>query len=153
MVVKIFSAVDGAGRGLNEWVAPLTSAPVYDKIRCKIDDKWKVGVAMQTVPQITPLSDLRDRQQEVLSMMDNAPVILAEESKARAVLVSVETWNRIVKEMKRSRLLEEVERIHQRNEREQSWVNPMEQLERLEEKHGAAMFESIRKELDEHVAG
>ena len=63
---------------------------------------------MQAVPQITPLSDLRDRQQDVLSMMDNAPVILAEESKPRAVLVSVEQWNRIAREVQKSRLLAEV---------------------------------------------
>ena len=108
---------------------------------------------MQAVPQITPLSDLRDRQQEVLSMMDNAPVILAEESKPRAVLVSVEQWNRIAREVKRSQVLAEVERIHERNERAGSWVNALDQLDQLEQKHGKAMFESIRQEIAAHVAG
>ena len=108
---------------------------------------------MQAVPQITPLSDLRDRQQEVLSMMDNAPVILAEESKPRAVLVSVEQWNRIAREVKRSRQLAEAKRASVESDRNDSWIGAMELLEKLEQKHGKAMFESIRQELKNHVAG
>ena len=108
---------------------------------------------MQAVPQITPLSDLRDRQQEVLSMMDNAPVILAKESKPRAVLVSVEQWNCIAREMERSRLLAELGRIHERNEHNGTWVNALDLLDKLEQKHGKAMFQSIRQEIADHVAG
>ncbi len=108
---------------------------------------------MQQVPQITPVSDMCDRQQEVLAMMDNAPVILAEQSKPRAVLVSIEQWNRIAREVERSRVSAEVERIHERNEREGSWVNALDQLDQLEQKHGKAMFESIRQEIAAHVAG
>ncbi len=108
---------------------------------------------MQAVPQITPFSDMHHRQQEVLAMMDKAPVILAEESKPRAVLVSVEQWNRIVEEVKRSRQLAEAKRASAESDRNDSWIGAMELLKKLEQKHGKAMFESIRQELKNHVAG
>lgn len=55
------------------------------------------------VPKIVPVSDMANRQQAVLAMADDAPVVLAQRSKARAVLVSVEEWNRRDEELQRFR--------------------------------------------------
>lgn len=54
---------------------------------------------MQPVQNIRPISDFRNLQDEVLNEMDSAPVILAQRSKPRAVLVNVEEWNRISERM------------------------------------------------------
>ncbi|MFN8487910.1 MAG: type II toxin-antitoxin system prevent-host-death family antitoxin [Caldilineaceae bacterium] len=48
---------------------------------------------MDTVPQIVPISDLRIRHNDVLEMLKNGPVILAQRSRPAAVLVSVEAWD------------------------------------------------------------
>lgn len=55
------------------------------------------------VPKVVPVSDMANRQQAVLAMADDAPVVLAQRSKARAVLVSVEEWNRRDEELNRFR--------------------------------------------------
>jgi len=50
---------------------------------------------METVQQIVPISDMQIRQGEVLRKLDKGPVILAQRSKAKAVLVSVEQWDKL----------------------------------------------------------
>lgn len=47
---------------------------------------------MEKIQQIVPISQLRTAQDEILAMMDEAPVVLAQRSKLRAVLVSVTEW-------------------------------------------------------------
>ena len=51
---------------------------------------------MQTVPQIRPISDMSQRQGEVMPLLDNGPVILAARSKPTAVMVSVDTWDKMI---------------------------------------------------------
>ena len=58
---------------------------------------------MHTVPQIVPVTDMRLRHKSVLTMLNKGPVILAQHSKAAAVLVSIEEWDR------RARRLSELE--------------------------------------------
>jgi len=48
--------------------------------------------SMDKIQQIIPISHLRTAQDEILAMVDKAPVILAQRSKPRAVLVSVTEW-------------------------------------------------------------
>jgi prevent-host-death family protein len=50
---------------------------------------------METVQQIVPISDMKVRHGEVLRRLDNGPVVLAQRSKARAVLVSIEQWDKL----------------------------------------------------------
>jgi prevent-host-death family protein len=57
-------------------------------------------------PQIVPISDLRIRHTEVLAMLEQGPVFLAQRSKAAAVLVSVGEWNVIAGQLKRLQQLE-----------------------------------------------
>jgi len=67
---------------------------------------------MQTVQQIVPISDFRINQDDVLEMMDKEPVILAQRSRPRAVLVSVADWNTMVKQLQERRFTQaEVEAI------------------------------------------
>lgn len=44
-------------------------------------------------PQIVPISDLRIRHSDVLAMLAQGPVFLAQRSRATAVLVSMEEWH------------------------------------------------------------
>jgi prevent-host-death family protein len=60
-------------------------------------------MSMHTVPQIIPVTEMRLRHKSVLELLTKGPVILAQHSKAAAVLISVEEWDR------RARRLEELE--------------------------------------------
>lgn len=61
---------------------------------------------MQKVQQIVPISNFRIDQDSILSMMDKEPVILAQRSKPRAVLVSVEQWDAMVEQLSEKRYAE-----------------------------------------------
>ncbi len=84
---------------------------------------------MQLVQQIIPISDLRVNQLEVLALADEAPVILSQHSRARAVLVSVPQWDAIAQELRNLRLLVEAKRIEAETA-DDEWVSE-EELERL----------------------
>lgn len=51
---------------------------------------------MDAVPEMIPISKLRLVQNEVLRKLDNGPVVLAQRSKAAAVLVSPKQWNELL---------------------------------------------------------
>lgn len=108
---------------------------------------------MQEVPQIAPVSDMHHKQGEVLAMMDRAPVILAQRSKPRAVLVSVEQWNRMVSELRKARLLLKAKQVHGRNTAADSWVEFDELLTMLEKRHDPNLINQIRQGLADDVAG
>ncbi|MBV7328563.1 type II toxin-antitoxin system prevent-host-death family antitoxin [Chloroflexi bacterium TSY] len=108
---------------------------------------------MNEVPQIAPVSDMHHKQSEIFAMMDKAPVILAQRSKPRAVLVSVEQWNRINAELRRARLLIKAKQIYERNNKSDSWIDFEELLTQLEERHDPEIIKQIRQGLSEHVAG
>lgn len=54
---------------------------------------------MNTVPQIEPVTRMQRDHKELLAMTGNGPVILAQNSRAAAVLVSVEEWDRRAKRL------------------------------------------------------
>lgn len=54
---------------------------------------------MQPVPNIRPISDIRNNHNDVLSDADSGPVILVSHSTPRAVLVNVNEWNEISSQM------------------------------------------------------
>lgn len=83
---------------------------------------------MQTVQQIVPISDMHMNQAAVLAMVDKAPVILAQRSKPRAVLVSVEQWDAIALELRNLKLRLEAKRIEEETPPDE-WVTD-EELER-----------------------
>ena len=75
---------------------------------------------MQRIQQIVPISHFRTEQDAILQLVDQAPVILAQRSKPRAVLVSVNEWNTIADELFRLRVLAESRRIEAKSD-PQSW--------------------------------
>jgi prevent-host-death family protein len=52
---------------------------------------------MPTMPQVVPVSELRNHHRAVSELLDQGPIMLAQRSKAAAVLVSVEEWDRQAK--------------------------------------------------------
>jgi len=48
---------------------------------------------MNKVPQLEPITRMQTRPTEVIAMLEAGPVILAQRSKAAAVLVSVKQWD------------------------------------------------------------
>jgi prevent-host-death family protein len=50
----------------------------------------------KTLPELVPISDLRTRQGEILAGLERGPVILTQHSKAAAVLVSTDQYNRMI---------------------------------------------------------
>lgn len=74
------------------------------------------------VPQIVPVSDMSHKQQAVLAMADKEPVILAQRSRARAVLVSIKQWNEIEARLKMLEALHEARRIEARTDKAGAWI-------------------------------
>ncbi len=53
---------------------------------------------MNPMPKTVPISDLRQRQNEILSKLSEEPVLLTQHGRAAAVLVDPEQWNRLLEE-------------------------------------------------------
>ena len=54
---------------------------------------------LKLVPQIEPVTRLARGHKEVLGLLKNGPVILAQHSRAVAVLVDVDTWNETLRRL------------------------------------------------------
>lgn len=54
---------------------------------------------MNKLPQMASVADMRNRHLELFKKLDNGPVLIANRSKASAVIMSPETWNSIVETM------------------------------------------------------
>jgi prevent-host-death family protein len=54
---------------------------------------------MDVIPEILPISDLRQRQNQVLRKLSEGPVILTQHGRASVVLVSPEQWNLMVEQI------------------------------------------------------
>ncbi|MCB0094252.1 MAG: hypothetical protein KDE46_00975 [Caldilineaceae bacterium] len=63
---------------------------------------------MQTypLPQTAPISDMRQRQDDILTMTKGGPVVLLSRSQPAAVLLSPTMWDEIADELKRLHHLE-----------------------------------------------
>ena len=92
---------------------------------------------MHKMPPTIPISNLRNEQEEILSMMDEQPVMLTQRGKARATLVNVEQWNQLMDtlEMYRAHWRAESARV-QREMGEQEWVDADVMIEEWATKHG-----------------
>ncbi|MCL4826980.1 MAG: type II toxin-antitoxin system prevent-host-death family antitoxin [Caldilinea sp.] len=45
------------------------------------------------MPEVVPISQLRDKHKEILRQIADGPILLAQHNKPAAVLVSVDDWN------------------------------------------------------------
>src|SRR5262245_12349014 len=48
---------------------------------------------MQIIPDVVPVSQLRDNHKQIFNQIAQGPIILAQRSRPAAVLVSVADWN------------------------------------------------------------
>jgi prevent-host-death family protein len=56
-------------------------------------------MGVHPIPKTIGASELRDNQAEVLDHIAEGPVLVARHNRAAAVLVDVETWNRVLEEL------------------------------------------------------
>ena len=54
---------------------------------------------MQRVPELMPISKLRQTQNELLSRLPESPVVLTQHGRAVAVLIDPEMWNDLLEEL------------------------------------------------------
>jgi prevent-host-death family protein len=54
---------------------------------------------MDTTSKLMPLSELGQRQAEVLAALDKGPLVLTQENRAAVVLVDAGYWNKMVEEL------------------------------------------------------
>jgi len=54
---------------------------------------------MIAVPELVPISKLRQTQNEVLARLSQSPVVLTQHGEAAAVLVDPEMWNKLLEEL------------------------------------------------------
>ena len=88
---------------------------------------------------IVPVSDMVHKQQAVLAVVDNEPVILAQRSKGRAILVSIDAWNSLQDELETLRAYVRAESTWmQKNTHEDDWVDADAMLDQWAAKHGLA---------------
>ena len=66
---------------------------------------------MHPLPQVAPISDMRNHQVEVLSMAKKGPVMLTARGRTAAVLLSAEKWNEIAARLQQLELLLEAKQI------------------------------------------
>lgn len=90
---------------------------------------------MNRVQQIEPITQIQRAPSEVLAMLANGPVILAQRSKPAAVLVSVEEWDRVADELNRYREIAAAKRIAERTDAAGAWT-PGEEMRRIMAERG-----------------
>ncbi|MEZ4676081.1 MAG: hypothetical protein R2932_17795 [Caldilineaceae bacterium] len=62
---------------------------------CILRYTFSGGDILSATPQIVPITDLRKAHLEVLDMLDQGPVFLAQRSRAAAVLLSTDQWDKL----------------------------------------------------------
>lgn len=61
-------------------------------------------LTVNRLPQTAPISDMRNRQSDLLTMAEHGPVVLLSRSKPAAVLLSPELWDAIAETLAQSQL-------------------------------------------------
>jgi len=54
---------------------------------------------MMAVPELVPISKLRQTQNEILARLSRSPVVLTQHGEAVAVLVDPEMWNQLLEDL------------------------------------------------------
>ncbi len=60
---------------------------------------------MNSIDQIVPISEIKNNAVAVMKLLAQGPVILAQRSRAAAVLLSVEAWNQYKQQLHDARLV------------------------------------------------
>jgi prevent-host-death family protein len=88
-------------------------------------------VNMDTVPQIVPISDMKLHQAQVIGMLEDGPVVLSQRGRPKAVLVSVEEWDRRARRLKELELLSLARARLAEMDRDPSMIVTQDELDRL----------------------
>jgi PHD/YefM family antitoxin component YafN of YafNO toxin-antitoxin module len=67
----------------------------------------------------------------VFALVEQGPVVVLSKATPKAVMVSVDEWNRIANRLEMLEALAEAQRIEARNNANQSWISSSEMRERL----------------------
>jgi prevent-host-death family protein len=86
---------------------------------------------MNELYQTIAAGDLKANTNEAFAMLEGGPVVVLSKATPKAVLVSVQEWNRIAKRLKLLETLVEAQHIEAANEATQSWVTSSEMRERM----------------------
>ncbi len=54
---------------------------------------------MYPIPKVVPITELRNRQKELLAELQDGPILLTQHSRAAAMLVDPERWNELMGEI------------------------------------------------------
>ncbi len=54
---------------------------------------------MQSIPELIPISMLRQTQNDILGKLSEAPVVLTQHGRAVAVLADPDMWNELIEEL------------------------------------------------------
>ena len=65
---------------------------------------------MQLAPTVKPVSTLRSQHNDILNLVKDGPVFLAQRGNLAAAVVSIEEWNQIARELNRLRRIVEGDR-------------------------------------------
>jgi prevent-host-death family protein len=55
------------------------------------------------VPELVPISEMRTHQAAILEQLKQGPIVLTHHSKAAAVMIDPEQWNRLMEELEDAR--------------------------------------------------
>jgi prevent-host-death family protein len=75
--------------------------------------------------------DLKANTNEAFAMLEGGPVVVLSKATPKAVLVSVNEWNRIARRLRLLETLVEAQHVEARNEADQSWVTSSDMRERM----------------------
>jgi prevent-host-death family protein len=89
---------------------------------------------MNEVYQTIAAGELKANTNEAFAMLEGGPVVVLSKATPKAVLISVQEWNRIAKRLKLLETLVEAQHIEASNEANQSWVTSTEMRKRLAER-------------------
>jgi PHD/YefM family antitoxin component YafN of YafNO toxin-antitoxin module len=81
------------------------------------------------VPEIVPIAELPQRQDEILSKLAEQPIILTLHDRAAAVLVSPETWNQMVEDLEDLYDTQDAAAAYEEYKRDPSTARPWEEIE------------------------
>ena len=84
---------------------------------------------MEVIPELVPISELRLRQNALLSKLHDEPVVLTQHGRAVAVLVSPSQWNQIAEELEELRDALEAMKAHEELRQDPACVRPWEEVE------------------------
>jgi PHD/YefM family antitoxin component YafN of YafNO toxin-antitoxin module len=65
---------------------------------------------MQLAPRVKPVSTLRSQHNDVIKMLKDGPVFLAQRGTLAAAVLSIDEWNQIATELARLRRMVEFDR-------------------------------------------